>query len=262
MTPDSHVQLLPPPLRSAGCSANHALQNGSVRHGTCFRRRLSAHHAATAPPSAVAELGVVRRSRTSPMNRRQALAGITLLLFAHALAEEPKENTDYKTYIFGLAPCDRIEVIRIGDPAGELVPIEGRTDGGQRLKLPDDKSKLYHVEPYDEWWTVHSRTTIKGPDAERIATLYRALKPRENPVRGEDGRMSYISGPNCHAPPFAYRFYSGDKLLYDTSICWGCQNIIVGPDGKRHYFYFQTKTKEAVQLFEESNKLFPDHPAK
>ena len=33
-----------------------------MRHGTCFHRRLSAHHAATAPRSAVAELGVVRRS--------------------------------------------------------------------------------------------------------------------------------------------------------------------------------------------------------
>ena len=32
-----------------------------MRHGTCFRRRLSAHHAATAPRSAVAELGVVSR---------------------------------------------------------------------------------------------------------------------------------------------------------------------------------------------------------
>jgi len=32
-----------------------------VRHGTCFRRRLSARHAGAAPHSAVAELGVVRR---------------------------------------------------------------------------------------------------------------------------------------------------------------------------------------------------------
>ena len=32
-----------------------------MRHGTCFRRRLSAHHAGAAPLSAVAELGVVRR---------------------------------------------------------------------------------------------------------------------------------------------------------------------------------------------------------
>ena len=196
------------------------------------------------------------------MNRRKALAGISLLLVAPVFAEDATEDTDYKTYIAGLAPCDRVEVIRIGDGAGELVPIQGRTDGAMRPVLPDDKSELYHVEPYNEWWTIRARTTVKGPDAERIATLYRALKPRENPVRDKDGRMSYISGPNCHAPPFAYRFYSGDKLLYNTSICWGCQNIIVGPDGKRHYFYFQTKTKEAVELFDESNKLFPDHPAK
>ena len=32
-----------------------------MRHGTCFRRRLSARHAGAAPHSAVAELGVVRR---------------------------------------------------------------------------------------------------------------------------------------------------------------------------------------------------------
>ena len=32
-----------------------------MRHGTCFRRRLSTGHAGAAPHSAVAELGVVRR---------------------------------------------------------------------------------------------------------------------------------------------------------------------------------------------------------
>ena len=35
--------------------------NSSVRHGTCFHRRHSAHRAGAAPHSAVAELGVVRR---------------------------------------------------------------------------------------------------------------------------------------------------------------------------------------------------------
>jgi hypothetical protein len=39
----------------------YALQRRSVRHGTCFRRRLSAHHAGAAPHSAVAELEVVGR---------------------------------------------------------------------------------------------------------------------------------------------------------------------------------------------------------
>jgi hypothetical protein len=36
-----------------------AAANRSVRHGNCFRRRLSTHHAGAAPHSAVAELGVV-----------------------------------------------------------------------------------------------------------------------------------------------------------------------------------------------------------
>ena len=192
----------------------------------------------------------------SPMNRRKALAGISLLLVAPVFAEDATEDTDYKTYIAGLAPCDRVEVIRIGDGAGELVPIQGRTDGAMRLVLPDDKSKLYHVEPYNEWWTIRARTTVKGPDAERIAALYRALRPRPT----KPGTA--ISGPDCHFPPFAYRFLSGDKLLYQTSVCWRCQNVILGPDGKRYYFYFDTKAKEAAQLFDESNKLFPEHPAK
>jgi hypothetical protein len=39
-----------------------------VRHGTCFRRRLSARHAGAAPHSAVAELGVVRRCSRYHMN--------------------------------------------------------------------------------------------------------------------------------------------------------------------------------------------------
>ena len=39
-----------------------------MRHGTCFRRRLSARHAGAAPHSAVAELGVVRPLRTLTMN--------------------------------------------------------------------------------------------------------------------------------------------------------------------------------------------------
>ena len=42
-----------------------------MRHGTCFRRRLSARHAGAAPHSAFAELGVVRRFLASPVNQNQ-----------------------------------------------------------------------------------------------------------------------------------------------------------------------------------------------
>gem|GEM_PF-6554109 len=52
-----------------------------MRHGTCFRRRLSTHHAGAAPHSAVAELGVVRRlTRVIAYIDVRPFAGILLLL--------------------------------------------------------------------------------------------------------------------------------------------------------------------------------------
>ena len=55
-----------------------------MRHGTCFRRRLSARHAGAAPHSAVAELGVVRRHYVFSVNRAIifSLVVSTLPLFA------------------------------------------------------------------------------------------------------------------------------------------------------------------------------------
>ena len=50
-----------------------------MRHGTCFRRRLSAHHAGAAPHSAVAELGVVRRFLARSVKRRSL---VTILLLS------------------------------------------------------------------------------------------------------------------------------------------------------------------------------------
>jgi len=195
------------------------------------------------------------------MTRRQTLAVAALLLGSCALGEEPKHD-DFKTYIVALPPCDRVEVIRLGEGAGEFVPIEGRTDGAGRIVLPDDRSNLYHVEPHDEWWTILARQSIKGPEAERLASFLRAFQPYITERIEADGRHVFLGYPKCHFPPFAYRFYSGDKLLYDTSVCWGCANLIVGPDGMRHYFYFNTHTREAQGLLEASKKLFPEHSLK
>ena len=55
--------LLPQSLLRSGFVQLSAAANRSVRHGTCFHRRLPAHYAGAAPDSAVAELGVVRPFR-------------------------------------------------------------------------------------------------------------------------------------------------------------------------------------------------------
>ena len=50
-----------------------------MRHGTCFRRRLSTHHAGAAPHSAVAELGVVRRCSRFVKTQIKIFLGLMLL---------------------------------------------------------------------------------------------------------------------------------------------------------------------------------------
>ena len=59
--------------------------NSSVRHGSCFRRRLSAHRAAIVPCTPVAQLGVVRRTRTStPRTMRQVCSEFQALAMFRA----------------------------------------------------------------------------------------------------------------------------------------------------------------------------------
>ena len=104
-----------------------AAANRSVRHGTCFRRRLSAHHAGAAPHSAVAELGVVRR-RSPVLTMKALLHSLTyLLLFALApLIAVSAEPAPPKAPIVN--PIDVGWIRLLADPAaynGKLIEIRG-----------------------------------------------------------------------------------------------------------------------------------------
>ena len=102
----SQKNLQPPPEPANECAEPCAAANCSGRHSLCSYpqtcpRRLSAQ---AAPPSAVAELGVVRRLRTSPVsNKHQTLLAavrcdraVTLLGlpigFCHAARPKPGPN--------------------------------------------------------------------------------------------------------------------------------------------------------------------------
>ncbi len=183
------------------------------------------------------------------MNRGQAIAAAVLLLLGRAWADDATPDD-----IANLPPCDRVEVIRIGIGAGDEI------DG--KWVIPADRTNLYHAAPHDQWWTISGRHTVKGPEAERLASFLRAFQPRISERIDPDGRRVLVGAPACHVPPFAYRFYARDKLLYDTSVCWGCSNLVVGPASKRRYFYFNTESKESKELLEASKKLFPEHPLK
>ena len=95
--------------------------NRSVRHGACFRRRLSTRHARAAPASAVAELGVVRRSLASRVDRgrlnRYFFAMSTQQLTTEAMALPLSERvslaqTLWQSIDAGLADTEEREAVR------------------------------------------------------------------------------------------------------------------------------------------------------
>jgi hypothetical protein len=75
---------------------------------------------------------------------------------------------------------------------------------------------------------------LQGASADRIAELWRNLQP------GEQMR--------CHIPPFGLRFYSSDKLIYEASICWRCNNVHGQANGEKIFFEFDGSAPGARQL--------------
>jgi hypothetical protein len=197
------------------------------------------------------------------LQSQNSLLLIILIALAETVfAEESRTEADYKTYVLGLPKCDKVEVLRLGKTAGELVKKES-INGVQGYKrvLPEDKSNLYHIEPHTEWRVISEKRMLPGEQAKKLIGLYRLLKPWEPYTESLEEGLGLGHGvPFCHSPQLAYRFYDGEKLVFHTSICWSCQNLTVGTDEKRRYFYFNYRAKEANELLSESAKLFPQNP--
>ena len=182
------------------------------------------------------------------MNRRRALLA-SLLLLIPAQAEEITYLA-FVEHVNELPACDRVEVVRIKErfhiPEKEAPDPEKMTD--------DQKKRLYYLKLTRSWADIAGTVTVKNAEAERLAGYFRAFKQHIFPPG--------VGVSFCHTPPYLYRFYSGEKLLGEATVCWDCENLIVGPPDKRTAMYFKPEIKEVKQLLEASNKLFPNNPAK
>jgi hypothetical protein len=77
--------------------------------------------------------------------------------------------------------------------------------------------------------------SVEGETAQQIAQLWRKLPPDE-PMR-------------CHTPPFGLRFYGGNRLLVQGSVCWRCNNIFVEENGEDLGYSFDGQHEDAQQLY-------------
>jgi hypothetical protein len=88
------------------------------------------------------------------------------------------------------------------------------------------------------------RVRLDGAAAQRIADSWRALPP------GEQAR--------CHVPPYGLRFYSGDRMICEASVCWECNNIFGEADGRKVHFEFDAEHRTSQELLAELRRLAVD----
>jgi hypothetical protein len=81
---------------------------------------------------------------------------------------------------------------------------------------------------------------VIGEEAQAIALLWRQLPP------GEQAR--------CHVPTFGFRFYA-EKLVFEASVCWMCDNIIGDDTGRKVFFPFDSSHFIAQQLLEWAQRI-------
>ncbi|WP_413432565.1 hypothetical protein [Crateriforma spongiae] len=87
--------------------------------------------------------------------------------------------------------------------------------------------------------------------AKRIADDWRALKFRPN-------------GAFCHVPTYGIRFYRGDELIFNVSVCWKCHNFYlpaIDPDSGQpsSILYGFDDNAPAKRLLNDLRRLVP-HP--
>ena len=105
------------------------------------------------------------------------------------------------------------------------------------------------VRSVSDFITLRDRREIKltGPDAQRIADLWRQLEAAE-PAR-------------CHMPPYGLRFWRAGKKVVEASLCWECNNAY-GYLGRREiWFTFDAGAPVSVSLLMQLRHVLPAPPA-
>ena len=132
-----------------------------------------------------------------------------------------------------LPKCDRIEIFHLtGNEPDGLIAV--------------DASNGFPIRPYNNYARIRGQTTLAGVDATAFASLWRAQTFGRN----------YQA--LCHQPAYGFRYYSGSKLIYETSICFKCSNFYYPIFGDAGWHGFDTESTKAKEYLAKLQELFPD----
>ncbi|MBI5496620.1 MAG: hypothetical protein HY904_16485 [Deltaproteobacteria bacterium] len=121
---------------------------------------------------------------------------------------------------------------------------------GPRLPRPDSSGASatappFPVYPYGDFAQVRAVRVLDAQDAARLAGLWR--------------QQAFAAGQarSCHKPAWGIRFFSGDKLLLETSLSWECRNFYLPGLTDYRWWGLDTATPSAGALRDTLTGLFP-----
>ncbi len=179
-----------------------------MRHGTCFRRRLSAHHAGAAPHSAVAELGVVRRCYAHPVNKAETI---------RELAQQVASETEGFFVVNGPSVGDKLTNGFMAQLRARATATFGHDYAEQRICGTNKLAVDYYFP--DEGTIVEIALSLRNANSEFERDILKALMAQEAAHRVE--RLVFISRPGAlkqHSSPSSQAIFAWAQRSHQLHI--------------------------------------------
>ncbi len=160
----------------------------------------------------------------------------------HPNGDTPHDRMLSLAHTDALPRFDRIELYAVSMPR--------HFSDEQPKREPSDQT--FPVRPYGVFADIHAQKTITGGDCDKVRKAWQSL------------RFDRLGGAFCHYPAYGLRLYRDDVLLFETTICWECQNFYVpryDAEKRRHThgWYGFAKDDNSNALLELFQSLLP-HP--
>ena len=161
----------------------------------------------------------------------------------HPDGDTPLEKMNSLVHTDALPRCDRVEILAIFRPQNPF-------DESAKQEIP--KEKAFPLRPYGSSALILASRIVGDTDAEKVCKAWRALE------------FDRLGGAFCHVPAYGLRFYRGDDLLFETSVCWKCRNFYLPTlerkNGKTVYqWYGFSGNQDAKDLLDLMKSLLK-HP--
>lgn len=121
----------------------------------------------------------------------------------HPDGEKPHERMLSLAHTDALPRFDRAELYAVSMPT----PFD---DEKPKRRATNN---TFPVRPYSLHADIHAHATLQGDACDELRSAWQSLA------------FDRLGGALCHEPAYGLRFFRGDDLLFETTVCWKCQNF-------------------------------------